>query len=136
MPAHDLLCRRLRVAVFFIVRPIAVAVLEVDPEVLDRFPPQLLHDSSSDDIGEVVRAIEFEDARESRAIRRVLVERRERHGTKPGCGIRAKEMRSPIDCVHRLAIAGLARPRACHGFVRRTELFEDGLKISWRERTC
>jgi hypothetical protein len=43
------------VAVLFIVRPIAVPILEVDAEILDRLPAQLLDDTGADCIGEADR---------------------------------------------------------------------------------
>ena len=72
-------------------------------------------------------AIEFEDARQRRAVRRVLVERRERNRSELGSGVRSKEMRAAVHRVHRLAIAGLARPGAGHDVVHRAEMLEDRL---------
>ena len=51
-PRRDLVGRGLRVAVLFVVGAVAVAVLEVDAEVLDRLARQLVDDARVDAVGE------------------------------------------------------------------------------------
>ena len=129
--------RRLGVPILLGVGAIAVAILEVDPEVLDRLALQLVDDAATNDVGEVVPgAIEFEDARQRGAVWRVLIEGRERRRAQLHGGVRTKEMRAAVDGVHGLAVTGLARPRAGYGVVHRAEMFEDGLKIARREGAC
>ena len=71
-----------RVSVLFGVRPDAVAVLEVDPEVLDRLAAQLGDDARADRLGEAGRVVrqptEAKRRPKRRRVRRILVERRER----------------------------------------------------------
>ena len=63
-----------RVLVLLVVGPIAEAVLEVDPEILDRLARQLVDDARVDALGE--RRIETERRRQRRRVRRVLLQRR------------------------------------------------------------
>ena len=114
-PAATSLGGRLRMAVLFGVRTIAVAVLEIDAEVFDRLAPQLL-----DDRARTCRANAAVDAvaRSSSAgasvarVGRVLVERRQRQRAELRRRVRAEQMRAAVDGVHRLPVAGLAGIRA------------------------
>ena len=72
----DLAAPRCGVAVLLVVRAVAVAVLEVDAEVLDRLALQLLDDARVDRSARA--AIEAERRGERRRVRRVLVERAQR----------------------------------------------------------
>ena len=77
MPGRDLLRRGRGVAVLFGVGPVAVAVLEVDAEVLDRLAPQLVDDARANRWRGVAASRPSARAQASRR-RRVLVERRQR----------------------------------------------------------
>ncbi len=104
---RDLARRGDGVAVFLGVGAIAVAVLEVDAEVFDRLPPELLDDARIDHVGERARQAEY--AREGLRTRGELGERVERERSQPGGGVGVKKVRAPVDRMDRLASAGLPR---------------------------
>src|SRR6266550_3823555 len=78
--AGDLIGRRAREMILFGVGPRAEPVLEIDSEILDRFPRQLFDNAWVDAAREI--GIELESLRQCRSARRVLVERLQRRGAK------------------------------------------------------
>ena len=105
--APDRLCMR----VFLVVRPRAVAVLEVDSVVLDRLPAELLGDALAHGLRErgglrrrrahLVTG-ELERAGERDRVGRVTIERRERDAPELFGGVVTEEMRAAIHRVDRL----------------------------------
>src|SRR5207244_7559569 len=102
---RDLASRRDGVAVFLGVGAIAVAVLEVDAEILDRLAPELLDDARVDEVRERTR--QKERAREDIRRRSEFGERVERERSQAGRGGGVREGRAAVDRVRRLASAGL-----------------------------
>ncbi len=92
--------RGLGVAVLFGVRAVAVAVLEVQPEVLDRLASQLLDHARMDARGR--RRREAERGGERGRIGRVLVQGPQRRGAEARRGVRLEEVRAAVHHVNRL----------------------------------
>jgi hypothetical protein len=89
------------------VRPDAVAVLEVDAQVLDRLGAELLPDPLGERAGQLVR-----HAPDRGEVRGVGVQRGERLGAPARGGVPGVAVRGDVDGVHRLpstGIAGVAR---------------------------
>ena len=107
--ARDLTRRRPPRTVLFGVRTIAVSVLEIDPEILDRLARQLFDQPRV----EAVRRPRVRSPTQPPASRRrrVLVERPQGHRAQLLRRIGGEEMRAAVDGVHGLArgrIAGIA----------------------------
>ena len=98
-PGRDFLGGRSRVAVLLGVGPVAVAVLEVDAEVLDRLAPQLVDDPRAHGLGKArPRPARRPSAAAKRArVGRVLVERRQREGAELRGGVGLEQMRAAVD---------------------------------------
>ena len=108
------------------------------PEVLDRLALELLDDARADRLGERRRPRRSPSAsRERRAVGRVLVERRERHGAR-ACAAESdlEQMRAAIDGVDRLPIARLARIGSSDRAVRASKTLEDRSEFARRSATA
>ena len=97
-----------RVMILFAVGPVSVAVLEIDPEILDRLAIELFADSLVDH-GERGVARDAKRAAERFSVRRILA-----HGAKSDCaelrdGIRREQLRTSVDSVHGLSTGPLTR---------------------------
>ncbi len=126
----DFLGYRLRVAVLFGVGPDAVAVFEVDAEVLDRLARELVDDPRADRSGEPgLVGRKRERAGERTGVRRVLVENRARDRADLRRRISLEEVRAAIQAVHGLAIAALSRICAAGGGVGLAKA-----RNNWRQR--
>ena len=88
------------VAVFLGVRAVAVAVLEIQPEVLDRLALQLFGHAGMD-AGRRVRC-EAEDGRERARIRRMFLEHAQRRRAEPRGRVRLEQVRAAVNRVNRL----------------------------------
>ena len=95
------------VAVFFGVRPVAVAVLEVDPEVLDRLA-RSLSTTRARIVSPASRGAQAERAARTIGVGRMLVERRQRERAELRRRVAPEQMRAAVDGVHRLPVAALA----------------------------
>jgi hypothetical protein len=108
-----------RVAVFFGVRPRAVAVLEVDAEVFDRLAPQLLQHPGAHRRGE--RGIARREANrrsEGRGCRCQLFESPDGFGAGEPAGIPRERLARTDERVHRLPARGIARVQAGEPLIR------------------
>ena len=106
-PRATSLRRRLRVAVLLGVRAVAVAVLEVDSEVLDRLAAQLLCNSRADLLCEArpgLARVEPENPIERLRIRCVLVQGRHCENAKFRRRVCPEQMRPAIYRMHGLPI--------------------------------
>ena len=118
-----------RVAVLLVIGPVAVAVLEVDAEVLDRLARQLVDDARVDAVGER-RDRGRSPRRARRGVGRVLVERPQRHRAELPRRVGLEQVRAAVDRVHRLALRGVARKLlrdADVAFVERVEKRAQGV---------
>ena len=130
---------KLRVLVLFRIGTISVAVLEINPEILDRLAPQFFQHAAVDRLGHPGGAIfepqffrrfgelplgrggllagfwkrlrprQSDRARKSERIRREFPERREGHIAQPPGNAGAKQMRAAVHDVNRLAASRFAR---------------------------
>src|SRR5207244_3755455 len=95
-----------RVAVFLIVRSIAVAVLEIDAEVFDRLTLQFRNDASINGIREIVR--NAQDAAELEWIGREFVERAQSQRAELHRRVALEQVRAAVNGVHRLSRGGVS----------------------------
>src|SRR5262245_24547789 len=115
-------------SVLFRVGSIAVAVLEIEPEVLDRLTPELLDDAGADRVA----VVEAQRARQRLAVRRMLVQRLQRQLAKPRRGVAFEEVGTAVDGVHRLPIATLTGIGACECQVGAPERRDNRREIARR----
>ena len=101
-PAREFLRGGVGVPVLLGVGAMAVAVLEVDPEVLDRLAPELLDHPGMDGPGQP--DVEPEGRGEGLGVGRVLGERGERQRAQPGRRVGPEEVGTAIDGVHWLSM--------------------------------
>ena len=101
---------RFRVSVFFSIRAIAVAVFEVEPEVLDWFPTQLLGDAAMHPL--CGRGFDSQDGRERGGIRRVLLEDAQRGDAQARRGVSLEQVSAAVDGVDWLP--GRGHPPSLH----------------------
>ena len=104
MGLRDFFGRRLCVPVCLVVRPVAIAVFEVDAKVFNRLSAQFLHDTCSNRSGEFC-GLEAQHSREGRSVWRVLLEHPKRDRAELSGGIRSEQMRATVNGVDRLPIA-------------------------------
>jgi hypothetical protein len=111
------------VAVLLRVGPVPVAVFEVDPEVLDRLPAELLDDALED----LRRGSRRQPERraESGGVRRVLLERPQGERAQPRGRVGLEDLRASVDGVDRLAPRGVPRIADGEGLVSLPQLVED-----------
>ena len=125
--------------VFFVVGTVAVPVLEVDPEILYRFPPELFANAAVDRVrepcrpvfaprrfgicfdgfgdgsggiglaGQAIRSRQTDGLRKRGEVRRVFVKRSQREFAQPPRRARPEQVCSAIDDVNRLAVRRWAR---------------------------
>ena len=132
----DLLSDRYGMRVLFGIRPDAVSVLEVDAEVLDRLARQLVDDAAANSLGQraLVRT-QSERSGKRRRVGRVLLE----HGSCDraySCGgVGLEEMRTTIDAVDGLPVAGFTGIGAADGEIGALEFGEDRLERPRVERS-
>ena len=88
--------------------PVPVAVLEVDPEILDRLVLQLLRHAPIDRRGERLRELPAKRFREQLGRRGVLLQRPQGDDAQLLCRVGLEEMGAAIDGLHRLARGRLA----------------------------
>ena len=100
--------RGLRVAVLFRINAVAVAVLEIYPEIFDWLATEFFDDASADGCGIDVRA-EPERSDQCLSVRGVFVQRGECNCTQLRRGISLEQVRAAIHRVHRLPVATLPR---------------------------
>jgi hypothetical protein len=118
------------VAVFIRVGPRAVAVLEVDAEVLDRLARQLVDDARVHGLGEHPQP---QRLIQRRGIGRVLGERAPRHLAQLRRGVGAEQVAASVDHVHRLALRRVAGMERHEREVRGAQRVEQGgLRRGWR----
>jgi len=120
------------VSILLRVRAQAVAVLEVDPVVLDRLAPQLGGDPGVDRRSQRVRHVE--DPGEGAGVGRVLVEGSQGERPQFGGGIPLEQVSAAVDHVDRLAFSGFARVAAGEGLVGFAQPLGDGVERFWGER--
>ena len=114
----------LGVAVLLRVRTVAVAILEVGPEVLDRLAAEPLGDTGVNRDAEVLP--QPHRRREVRGSGGVLFESPQRQRSQPGGDVGLEEVRAAVDRVDRLAASGIARLGPGKFEVRATQALEDG----------
>ncbi len=95
-------------AVLLVVGSVAVAILEVDPIVLHRLAPQLLHPSAVDGVRDPC-ICEVERCSQGIRIRGVPLEGAQRHRSQLPRRIGSEEVRSSVDRVDGLAARRLPR---------------------------
>src|ERR1051326_1418575 len=119
---RDLARRRRHVAVLLAVRPDAVAVLEVDPEIFDRRARELGTHAAVHRLGESPQPDRLvERAR----IRRVVRERLASHLPELRRGLRAEQVAAAVDHVHGLAARSVSRVSGHEREVRGSERVEE-----------
>src|SRR6185437_6441530 len=96
-----------RGVVFLVVGSIAEAVFEIDAEVLDRLPCQLLDDARVEARGD--RWLEFERGGERVCVWRVLLQRAQREGAEFARQAGAEQVGAAIERMDRLALGRIAR---------------------------
>ncbi|EXI73919.1 MAG: hypothetical protein AW07_02057 [Candidatus Accumulibacter sp. SK-11] len=146
-------------AILLVVRPIAVAVLEVDAVVLDRLAPQLLDDAVIDgecqpgrllDLAHLLRVafqrprqtVEFdrvawqglcarqtENAGKDVVVRCIGLEGLERHLAELGGKSGLEQVGAPVDRVHRLPVGGICGVVPLEGCVRLVQLAIIGVQF-------
>jgi hypothetical protein len=119
------------VPILFGVRPVAVAVLEIEPEVLDGLPPQLVDHARPNSLRKSERvgagvdvdvlSAKIERARQRRRVRCVLLERRDCKRSELRRRVSLEEMCAAIHRVDRLAIARFSGTGSREGSVCFTE---------------
>jgi hypothetical protein len=106
---RDLLRYRHGVIVLLFVGTMAVAVLEVDAEVLDRLAAELVGNPQAQHVREAYgTASEVERGLERRTIGRVFIQGGKRECAQPRGHVRLEQVRTAIEGVHRLPRIGLA----------------------------
>ena len=115
--------------IFLGVRTVAVAVLEVDAEILDRLARQLLADAGVDRRQRRMVA-DAERRAERRGVGRVVVHRLLRDAPDLGRGVEGEQLSAAVDRVHRLPARSLARV----GGGKREVRFGEGLARLIEER--
>ena len=113
----------LRVPIFFVIRAVPEAVLEIDPIVLDRFARQLVDDAEVDAIGE--RGVEADGGGEGPRVGRMILQRLQRERAELLRRVGLEQMRAAVDDVHRLAARRIAGELARDGGVRLVDRIED-----------
>ncbi len=92
------------------VRPDAVSVLEVDAEVLDRLARQLVDDAAANGLGQRALVRRQSERRcERRRVWRVLIEHGARDHADSCSGVGLEEVRTAVDAVDGLPVAGFTR---------------------------
>src|SRR5713226_4207529 len=103
--------------VLFRVRPVAIPILEINAEILDRLAGQLCNHPR----GNLLRyraGWEPESSRESALDRRVISQRLPRELTQPFTGGRPEQMGASVKRVHRLAAGGIPRIGSAKSSIR------------------
>src|SRR5687768_12647918 len=121
-------------AVFFVVRPVAIPVFEVDAEILHRFASQLLDHARPYGFREFA-TLYTQRRGERRRIRRILLERRQRQRPQLARGVGSKEVGTAINGVDRLPILGLAGPGPSRRGIDLAQVAKHWLQVSRRKRT-
>jgi hypothetical protein len=105
-PGGHLLRRRDGMAVLFGVRTVTVAVLEIEPVVLDRLGAELVDDAGANRCregdGVAVGRVQVERRRKRWRIGRIFLQRRRCQRPELRRGIGPEQMRAAVDRVHRL----------------------------------
>ena len=109
------------VGVLFVIGPDAVAVLKIDPKVLDRFAGKLFPDSFMHNARQFARYAE--DRGQHRRVARVFVKCRRREPAELCRCLGAEKLGSAVNCVNRLAAMRVSRKTLSVARKRRTEPF-------------
>ena len=128
---RDLQGGPLRVAVLLGVGTIAVAVLEVDAEVLHRLPLELGHHPRMDADGEVAR--QSEGVAEDMGVGGVLAQRAQRQLTELARGVGGEELGAAVHRVHGLTLPGVSRVLPRERGIGPLQAPERALQDLWRQ---
>src|SRR5205814_1973750 len=115
------------VSILFGISTVAVAVFEIDPEVLHRFAAQLLDDPLVDDVA--VFRVDADGIAERGRIRREFIERMESERAEFLRRVALEQMRAPVDGMHRLPRARLAGKTGHEFLERRIERRRGGAEV-------